>query len=36
VKIAEDRRSFAGLVIDEAEIDEVAKMSLKEYLIKKD
>ena len=36
MKIAEDRRSFAGLIIDEAEIDEVAKMSLKEYLMKKD
>ena len=36
MKIAEDRRSFAGLIIDESEIEEVAKMSLKEYLMKKD
>lgn len=36
VKIAEERRSFAGLVVEEDEIEEVAKMSLKEYLMKKD
>ena len=33
VKIAEEKRSFAGLVIAEEELEEVSKMSLKEYLM---
>ena len=36
VKIAEEKRSFAGLVIAEEELEEVSKMSLKEYLMQKD
>lgn len=35
-KIAEERRTFAGLIIGEDELDEVGNMSLKEYLAKRD
>jgi len=34
--VAEERRTFAGLLIGEDELDDVAKMSLKEYLAKRD
>jgi hypothetical protein len=33
VKISEERRAFAGLIIGEDELEDVANMSLKEYLI---
>jgi hypothetical protein len=34
--VAEERRTFAGLIIGEEELDDVANMSLKEYLAKRD
>ena len=36
VKISEERRTMAGLVICEEELDEISKMSLKEYLSSRD
>ena len=36
VKISEERRAFAGLIIGEDELEDVANMSLKEYLIQRD
>jgi hypothetical protein len=36
VKIAEERRTIAGLLIGEEELEEISKMSLKEYLMKRD